>query len=99
MTSSTSRRNFIRTFSLGTAAVSVLPLTACGGSDDANRAISFAHGVASGDPLANRVILWTRVSTAGSDDVDVAWVVAEDSGFTKPVASGRCAPARPAISR
>jgi alkaline phosphatase D len=37
----------------------------------------FAHGVASGDPLADRVILWTRVTTAASE-AKVRWVVARD---------------------
>ena len=35
----------------------------------------FAHGVASGDPLTDRVILWTRVTTEGRP-VAVDWVVA-----------------------
>jgi alkaline phosphatase D len=87
MTPSNSRRKFIRNFSVGTAAIS---LTACGGgSDPYYQPISFAHGVASGDPLSDRVILWTRVTaTPGADDMDVGWTVAEDSAFTKTVASG-----------
>jgi phosphodiesterase/alkaline phosphatase D-like protein len=32
----------------------------------------FPHGVASGDPLADRVMLWTRV-TAGVEPVEVEW--------------------------
>jgi alkaline phosphatase D len=38
----------------------------------------FQHGVASGDPLADRVILWTRV-TAGAAPVEVEWRVARDA--------------------
>ena len=34
---------------------------------------SFRHGVASGDPLADRVILWTRISGSGSGDVLYRW--------------------------
>jgi alkaline phosphatase D len=86
MTPSNSRRKFIRNFSVGAAAIS---LTACGGDDPSYQSITFAHGVASGDPLPNRVILWTRVTAAaGADDMDVGWTVAEDSAFTKTVASG-----------
>ena len=87
MTNSNPRRNFIRTFSLGTVAVSALPLAACGGDSD-GRAITFAHGVASGDPLADRVILWTRITASGSGDIGVEWEIAEDSDFARPVAAG-----------
>ncbi len=38
----------------------------------------FQHGVASGDPLADRVILWTRVTAPGAGDVDVAWRIGRD---------------------
>lgn len=90
MTQSNSRRKFIRNFSLGTVAVSALPLAACGGDGgpNTNVQVSYAHGVASGDPLADRVILWTRITSSSKDDVEVGWSIAEDSGFTKVVASG-----------
>jgi alkaline phosphatase D len=88
MTQSHSRRKFVRTFSLGTLAVSTIPLSACGSGDPADRGITFAHGVASGDPLADRVILWTRVTASGTADLDVVWEIAEDAGFTKTVAAG-----------
>ncbi|MBD1321760.1 alkaline phosphatase D family protein [Gordonia hankookensis] len=56
----------------------------------------FAHGVASGDPLPDGVILWTRVtptaaSTPGSGrgpDVVVTWEIARDGTFARTVASG-----------
>ncbi len=35
--------------------------------------VSFQHGVASGDPLQDRVILWTRITTRGSDDIAYRW--------------------------
>ncbi|WEF32170.1 alkaline phosphatase D family protein [Pseudoduganella chitinolytica] len=90
MTQSNSRRKFIRNFSLGTVAVSALPLAACGGDGgpNTNVQVSYAHGVASGDPLADRVILWTRITSSSKDDVEVGWSIAEDSAFTKVVASG-----------
>lgn len=50
--------------------------------------VDFRHGVASGDPLADRVILWTRVTpredTAGPIPVTVT--VARDAAFLDPVA-------------
>ncbi len=52
----------------------------------------FAHGVASGDPLADRVILWTRVtdnpSIASQSAVSVAWWASENRNGDNPVASG-----------
>lgn len=48
----------------------------------------FAHGVASGDPLADRVIIWTQV-TAAEPEVDVGWTVAVDEKLKDVVASGR----------
>ena len=35
--------------------------------------VSFQHGVASGDPLQDRVILWTRLTTRGSEPVSYRW--------------------------
>ncbi|MDI9918661.1 alkaline phosphatase D family protein [Rhodococcus sp. IEGM 1379] len=59
-------------------------------------AASFAHGVASGDPLPDSVIIWTRVTpvaaaTPGSGvgpSVTLNWQVAIDEGFASVVASG-----------
>ena len=48
----------------------------------------FLHGIASGDPTADSVILWTRVSVASSQAVDVNWRIAEDRQMTRIVASG-----------
>ena len=36
----------------------------------------FRHGVASGDPLADRVLLWTRVTTSRAESAEVSWTVA-----------------------
>ncbi|MBN2682737.1 MAG: alkaline phosphatase D family protein, partial [Bacteroidales bacterium] len=49
----------------------------------------FYHGVASGDALSDRVIIWTRVtSMAIVDSIEVKWFVATDTLFTDVVASG-----------
>ena len=51
--------------------------------------VSFAHGVASGDPLQDRVILWTRVTAPGAKlPVGVRWDVATDAGFKSIVRQG-----------
>src|SRR3972149_5468357 len=49
----------------------------------------FQHDIASGDPLQDRVILWTRVTVPNQDDVDVTWEVAEDVGFQRVIGSGK----------
>jgi alkaline phosphatase D len=36
-------------------------------------AVSFQHGVASGDPLADRIILWTRITPADPNAGDIAY--------------------------
>jgi alkaline phosphatase D len=61
----------------------------------------FTLGVASGDPVEDAVILWTRLApdpvapggTGGmpAETVDVSWEVAEDEAFTTVVASGSAA--------
>ncbi len=56
----------------------------------------FQHGVASGDPLPDGVVLWTRVTPSieavpGSglgDPAEVYWEVAADEGLREVVASG-----------
>jgi alkaline phosphatase D len=49
----------------------------------------FFHGVASGDPLSNRVIIWTRVTPEnGQESVDVQWRVATDPSLTNIVRQG-----------
>ncbi len=56
----------------------------------------FAHGVASGDPLSDRVIIWTRVSPSlatglGNSQINLTWVVATDQTLTQIVKRGRIA--------
>ncbi len=48
----------------------------------------FRHGVASGDPLGDRVVVWTRVTVDHGGDVDVEWTVAEDADLARPVRHG-----------
>ena len=48
----------------------------------------FQHGVASGDPLTDRVILWTRVTIAGTENVPVNWEISEEEGFNNLAGSG-----------
>lgn len=49
----------------------------------------FYHGVASGDPLADRVILWTRITLDPAvSPVSVTWQMAADTSFNTIINSG-----------
>mgnify|MGYP005838501599 CR=1 FL=1 len=48
----------------------------------------FTHGVASGEPGADRILLWTRYVPAEAARIRVRHEVAEDEGFTRIVARG-----------
>jgi alkaline phosphatase D len=81
-----------RTFLRQTASTAVLPwLAACAPLLGGRAATPpFLHGVASGDPGTDRVILWTRVTpdAAGSNATAVQWEVATEPGFARRVAGG-----------
>lgn len=67
---------------LSGAALGTLTLAACKTRPSAAPAydgtLAFNHGVASGDPLPDRVILWTRVTpVSGSGPVTVMWEVSQ----------------------
>ncbi|MFI1286138.1 alkaline phosphatase D family protein [Streptomyces sp. NPDC020858] len=97
-TAATPRR---RTVVLAAAATAALaPLTSLGASAahaaGSSTAPAFLHGVASGDPLPDGVLLWTRVTPTteavpGSGlgpAVQVGWEVASDQAFSRIVAGG-----------
>ena len=96
------RRSFIKSAAAGAGAVAVpMAITGCGGDDnddslslsDSKLVVAFGHGVASGDPLSDRVIIWTRVTLTDDDiaadkSVPVEWKVATDETMTNIVSSG-----------
>lgn len=47
----------------------------------------FYHGVASGDPLTDRVILWTRITSSNASET-VEWQISTDTNFTTIINSG-----------
>jgi alkaline phosphatase D len=65
-------------------------LTGCILDSKDKRTISFTHGIASGDPLPDGVILWTRAVPDKKPDhaVTVGWEVATDELFENLVHSG-----------
>jgi len=68
--------------------------TACAATSNARG--RFSHGVASGDPDAESLLLWTRYLPDDGGSVTLEWQVARDAGFTQLLASGKAeaSPAR-----
>ncbi len=62
-----------------------------GGDPPAAAGVRFLHGVASGDPREDRVILWTRVTpdAAEAGEIAVDWVLSASPDLADPVQSGR----------
>lgn len=89
-----SRRQFLASTAITCAAAPIVRLAAA--QAGTARSMTFQHGVASGDPLADRVVLWTRVTSARTDGADVNWTVATDPDMSRMVArgSGRTGAAR-----
>ncbi len=85
------RRHFLaNTLSASALATTGISLSACGGgSGSEGPNPEFLYGVASGDPLADRVILWTHAKFKDDDNaVSLEWEVATDNTFTAPVSRG-----------
>jgi len=85
------RRDFlVKTAAVVAASSSVV---ACGGGDTTPALpvlpAQFNYGVASGDPLSDRVMLWTHAKVADSNvDVPLTWQVASDINFNSIISSG-----------
>jgi alkaline phosphatase D len=82
-----SRRQFIGG-ALGSVAAFPALAWAARQPPDAGRV--FRHGVASGDPLTDRVVLWTRATPRldATGAMSVTWRVADDERLERVVASG-----------
>ncbi|MFP3990743.1 alkaline phosphatase D family protein [Streptomyces sp. E11-3] len=90
-----SRRTVVKAAAATAAAVSfaAAPLAQAA---EAEQGQAFLHGTASGDPLPDGVLLWTRITptpdavpgSGKGQDIQVDWEIAEDKGFTKVVARG-----------
>ncbi|MFB7861931.1 alkaline phosphatase D family protein [Streptomyces sp. NPDC056069] len=93
--STPSRRTVVKAAAVTAVAAPALVATASPALADAG-APAFLHGIASGDPLPDGVLLWTRVTPTpdaapGSGrgaDTPVGWELAEDRSFARTVASG-----------
>ncbi|MFG6443146.1 alkaline phosphatase D family protein [Roseateles sp. LKC17W] len=84
-----SRRDFFKRSGAGTVALVAAPALLPLGAQAVAAHTVFQHGVASGDPLADRVILWTRVTPAvPKPAVTVSYVIATDPALTQVVKRG-----------
>jgi alkaline phosphatase D len=84
------RRQFLHS---ATASVAALPLALRAQQAAPDPALRlFRHSVASGDPLADRVILWTRVTPpptrSSTGPIDVQWLIASDDRLSQVVGRG-----------
>ena len=94
------RRDFldflVKSSSSAVALAAAGSLAACGGGGIEALAVStaatpavFAFGVASGDPLADRVVLWSHAKIPNSTaDVGLTWQVASDAAFANIIRTG-----------
>ncbi len=103
------RRRFIQASAAGVSAAALWPLGSTGATTLGSISTPlpkgvvfdkapFGLGVASGDPLADRVIIWTRLTnspliaeTTLAETVEVSWTVAKDAGLTQIVRQGTTA--------
>jgi len=87
---SVSRRDFLHT-AAATAAAWPLTVRSWQNPPVTSTAL-FQHGVASGDPLTDSVILWTRVTPpitrSATGPIDVRWRIASDERMTQIVGRG-----------
>lgn len=84
-----SRREVLGRGVSATAAAAAAARLAAGGAENPAppSGLAFSHGVASGDPTPESVVLWTRVGGAVGT-VTVRWTVARDEALADVVAQG-----------
>lgn len=94
-----SRRDFLRQAGAASALIAATPLLqSCGsGTPAASTAptpppaagsFEFKHGVASGDPYPDSVVLWTRVTPGSAGSIPVQWALYRDPASAQLLASG-----------
>lgn len=93
MSEKISRRELIQKSLFGFGALSLpVAFTGCNdGSDEESSEIQadFLHGVASGDPLQDKVILWTRLTPVDLNArLRVTWEIATDDQFKQNLKTG-----------
>lgn len=88
-----SRRVLIKNSLAGFGAISLpISITACNGDGQTSNEhkVEFLHGVASGDPLQDRIILWSRITpTDVTATYELHWEIALDENFSNIVQMGK----------
>ncbi|MEV7989382.1 alkaline phosphatase D family protein [Micromonospora sp. NPDC085948] len=96
MTNTLDRRTLLRVAGASAGTAALAGVTLAGGAPAHAADGAFQHGVASGDPLPDGVLLWTRLTPTAEaqpgsglgPEVGVTWQVAADPDFTTVVAVG-----------
>ena len=73
------RRSFIKLIGL---ILSIFNVKILGYDGNDNEKISFKHGVASGDPTKNKIILWTKITKTSKKTINVSWQVSDCKNFS-----------------
>lgn len=99
MTAKITRRELIQKSLFGFGALSLSTgFTGCNDSSDRESTtlqVNFEHGVASGDPLQDRVILWTRLTPNDSSArLQVTWEIALDDQFKQIIKTDKVTTAK-----
>jgi alkaline phosphatase D len=81
------RRDFLYT----ATAAGALSFVRLGAQEALDGRKVFLHGVASGDPLADKVILWTRVTSRENAAPEVSWELSTDPEFRRLASRGTVA--------
>lgn len=88
-----SRRALIKNSLAGLGAISLpVLITACNGDGQTSNEhkVEFLHGVASGDPLQDRIILWSRITPTDVAAIyELDWEIALDENFSNIVQMGK----------
>jgi alkaline phosphatase D len=58
-------------------------------SQDNNEKVSFKHGVASGDPTHDSVIIWTKITKDTNIKIDVDWQISNKKDFSNIISYGK----------
>ena len=83
-----SRRLLLKLLAASTASIVVSSgLNGCVSDSSSQNDVAFDYGIASGDPLIDSVIIWTRITTLKQESTIVGWEVSTDPAFTQLVNS------------
>lgn len=85
MTTRIDRRSFLLTGSMGLGAFAVPGFAQM---PNITHATGFTHSVASGEPSADSILLWTRYVPANGDTVELKAEISESADFAKIISGG-----------